>query len=203
VSRVPHSLLLVFAMVALAMPATAAASPDAVIRDCAADGQLDKKYSNEDLRGGLRNMPSDLDEYSDCREVIGGAIKSGSDKGGGRGAGDTGGGSGRSPEELALAETDKRDLQALQGKYAGGDGGKPSVAVGGETVEPGSNGLFDMASASNSVPLPLLLALIALGLLAVIGGIVALRSRIPALGRIPVLSKLSLPSVALPRFFRR
>lgn len=200
-SRVLQSLVLVIAAVALLAPATATASPDAVLRDCAQDGQLDKAYSNKDLRGALREIPSDLDEYSDCREVIGGAIKSGSDKGGGRGA--TNGGGSSSPEEQALAETDKRDLQALQGKYAGGDGGRPSVGVGGETVEPGSNGLFDIASASNSVPLPLILALVAIGLLAVIGGIVALRGRVPALARIPGLSKLSLPSVALPRLFRR
>jgi hypothetical protein len=203
VSRVLQSLLLVIAVVALLVPASATASPDAVIRDCASDGQLDRQYSNKDLRGALGDLPSDLDEYSDCREVIGGAIKSGSDKGGGRGDGDARGGSSASPEEAAAAETDKRDLQALQGNYGSDNGHRPSVGIGGETVEPGSNGLFDLASASNTVPLPLLLALIALGLLAVIGGIVALRSRIPALSRIPVLSKLSLPSVALPRLFRR
>ena len=57
--------------------------------------------------------------------------------------------------------------------------------VGGEEVEPGTNGLFDLASASNEVPTPLLLALIALGLLALAGGFVALRGRVPALNKLP------------------
>ena len=39
--------------------------------------------------------------------------------------------------------------------------------VDGEEVEPGSNGLFDLASASNDIPVPLLVALIAIGLLAI------------------------------------
>ena len=38
-----------------------------------------------------------------------------------------------------------------------------------QTVQPGDDGLYDLASASNDLPVPLLLALIALGLLAVTG----------------------------------
>ena len=53
--------------------------------------------------------------------------------------------------------------------------------MGGETVKPGSNGLFDLASASNGLPTPLLVALIALAALALTGVLVALRRRVPAL----------------------
>jgi hypothetical protein len=69
-------------------------------------------------------------------------------------------------------------------------------------VKPGSNGLFDLASASNDLPVPLLVALIALALLAVIGGLVALRERVPVLARIPLLSKIPTPRVSFPRFRR-
>jgi hypothetical protein len=179
VTRVAYILVL---LVALAVPALAYASPDAVIRDCAADGDLDHHYSNSDLDKAEKNLPSDLDEYSDCRSVIAGAKTSGSDKGGGRSNGSAGGSgpSAQAAENNARAQ-DRAELDALTKNDK-----KPSLEIGGRTVEPGSNGLFDLASASNGMPLPLLLALIAVGLLAVGGAFLALRRRVPALARIPL-----------------
>jgi hypothetical protein len=194
VIRVGHRLVLIVALLALAAPAVAQASPSAVIQDCAEDGQLDGSYSNEDLRRAADNLPSDLDEYSDCREVIGGAITSGSDKGGGR-DNDAGGGAAAAATERASRARDKAALDELS------RGGKPKLEVGGRNIEPGSNGLFDLASTENGLPLPLLLALIAVGLLAVAGGVVVLRRRVPALANLS-LSNISLPRVRLPRFRR-
>ena len=57
-----------------------------MIADCARDGQLDRSYSNSELRRARDNLPADLDEYSDCRDVIAAAIKGGSDKGLGSGS---------------------------------------------------------------------------------------------------------------------
>ena len=48
----------------------AQASGDDVIRDCAEDGDLDQDYSDEELEDAKQNMPSDIDQYSDCRDVI-------------------------------------------------------------------------------------------------------------------------------------
>ena len=76
---------------------------------------------------------------------------------------------------------------------------KPELTVGGESIQPGDNGLFNVASATNGLPLPLLLALIGAVLVAVIGGLLALRRRVPALGKLPLLSKISLPGVPTPR----
>jgi hypothetical protein len=50
--------------------APAAASPAGVIRDCSEDGVLNGKYSQSELEGALDQLPSDLDEYTDCRAVI-------------------------------------------------------------------------------------------------------------------------------------
>jgi hypothetical protein len=58
------------AVAALTVPAAAAASSDDVIKDCYEDGKLDRNYSRKDLKEAERNMPSDVDEYSDCRAVI-------------------------------------------------------------------------------------------------------------------------------------
>lgn len=201
--RVLRNLLLLAALGMLALPAVVQADP---VSDCAADGDLDKRYSNGQLRDALDNIPGDLDEYSNCREVFKGAISSGSDtrndasgnSSGGGGSSSGGGGSGSiSADEQQAQVKDNAELEAITGDA---NDAKPQVNVGGEQVEPESGGLFDLASASNDVPTPLLVALIALGVLAIIGGVVALRKRVPALGRIPLVSKI--PRVSLPRFRR-
>jgi hypothetical protein len=197
VKRGLPKLLLPALLLLLALPGTALASPDQVVRDCAQDGTLDRNYSNSDLRKARDDLPSDLDEYSDCREVIGAAIKGGSDRGGGRGSGGAGGAG--SPEEIAARGKDEAKLEAnaaTRGKS------RPKLEVGGRTVEPGPNGLFDLSSAENGMPTPLLVALIALGLLALVGCLVVLRERIPFLARIPLLSKIPTPRVTLPRLRR-
>lgn len=202
--RALRNLLLLTLLGALALPALAHADPQ---RDCAGDGDLDKNYTNSQLRKALDNLDTGLDEYSNCREVIKAAIASGSDKrnnggggsgGGGGGSGGGGGGGGEiTPDEQQARANDNAELEALTGDS---NGTEPEVNVGGEQVKPGSNGLFDLASASNDVPLPLLLTLIVIGLLAIGGGLVALRGRVPALGRLPLVSKI--PRVSLPRFRR-
>jgi hypothetical protein len=198
VKRVAHRLIVLAALLALAAPAVAHASPQAVIRDCAEDGHLDGKYSNDDLRQAADTLPSDLDEYSDCREVINGAITGGSDKGGGRDSG----GSPKGSASAAKAERSARAHDASALKDATSRGSKPKLHVDGRTVEPGANGLFDTASSSNGLPLPLLLALIAVGLLAMVGALYALRRRVPALAKIPLPSLSSLPRVPFPRLRR-
>jgi hypothetical protein len=220
VTRAPRHLLLLGALIVLALPwgEASAATPFQVIKDCNQDGVLNGKYSNRELREALDNLPTDIDEYSDCRDVINAAITSGAGReserrpggGGGGGApgggGDPRGGGGGSPavvtpEEQAARQQDQEDLAAVTSPEGRDD--RPAIDVGGETVKPGSNGLFDLASASNSVPLPLLLVLIVLGLLALGGGLAALRARIPALARLPLLSKVPTSRVSLPRFGRR
>jgi hypothetical protein len=197
VIRAVRNLLLLSVLGVLALPAAAQADP---VSDCSGDGDLDRRYSNSELQRALDNIPSEIDEYTDCRAVIGGAIRSGSDRGGNRpeaGASTAGGdGDRRARREQQERAGDSAELEAITADKEG----SPTVDVGGEPVAPGGNGLFDLASASNDVPVPLLVALIAVGLLAILGTLVALRERVPALARIPLLSKI--PRVSLPRFRR-
>ena len=196
-TRVAHRLALAVALCALLVPAAAQASPGAVIRDCRDDGDLDHTYSNKDLRKAEDNLPADVDEYTDCREVIAGAVTNGANKGGKRGGGGGGGatsGGAVGKKEQAARAGDKAALDSVTRRHK-----KPRLDVGGKSMAPGENGLFKVASDSNGLPLPLLLALIAAVLLAVGGGLVALRRRIPVLSRIPLLSKISLPRVPTPR----
>ena len=197
--RVVRNLFLLGALALLVMPAAALADP---VTDCARDNDLDHRYSNSELRDALDDLPTDSDEYGLCREVISGAIHDGSDKGGGRPSSTGPDGQPLSPNEESKRDEDSEELAAIAGD-GGGDPQVPTVSVGGETVKPGSDGVFDLASASNGLPVPLLVALIALGALAVTGVLVALRGRIPLLARIPLLSKIPAPRAPLPRSSRR
>jgi hypothetical protein len=190
-------LLLLAALVVLAAPAAASANPGQVISDCADDGVLSRQYSNSDLRKAREKLPTDLSEYSDCKEIIGAAITSGSDKGQGRGSPGQGvGGAGAAdPGEQSARAQDAQDLAAITSGSGSGENA-PEVKVGDDSVKPGSNGLFDLSNASNQLPAPLLVALIALGLLALAGAFVALRGRVPALDRVPLLNKI--PPLRVP-----
>lgn len=193
-TRVVRHLLLLAALALLALPAPASASADSVIADCSKDGKLDRKYSNAELRKARDNLPADLDEYSDCRELIGNAIKGGSDLGGGQGSPGVGG---IDPAGEAAAQADDQaDLAAA----TSGDSA-PTVDVGGTSLQPDSSGFFNLGGAANHVPLPLLLALILLGAMALASGFGSLRERVPALARIPFLSKI--PALRAPFFGRR
>jgi hypothetical protein len=195
VIRVVRKLFALSALALLLLPAAARAD---ALTDCTQDNKLDHHYSNTELRKALNDLPTDSDEYSNCRQVLAGAITNGSDKGGGRprDAG-SGGGAGSTAEQAKRAK-DHADLAALTGSNREA----PVVDVGGQSVKPGDNGLFDLASASNDLPTPLLVALIALAALALTGALVALRTRIPALARLPLLSKIPTPRAPFRRFRR-
>jgi hypothetical protein len=192
VNRLLHPMLWLVVLAALSAPAAGLASPGQVIHDCADDGTLSGRYSNADLRNALDSLPADLDEYSDCREVIGAAIKGGSDKGD-RGGDDP---AAVPPREQAARDADARALERI---VSDRDRAPAAIEVGGKTVRPGSNGLFDSASGSHGLPAALLVALIAIGMLALSGAIVTLRGRVPALAQFLPPSKLSMPRVSLPR----
>jgi len=184
--RLRHRIAIALALLTalLAVPGAALASGNAVVKDCANDGKLDKRYSQSDYADALANLPADVDEYSDCRDVIqrarlsggsssggssGGSSSGGSSTGGGStGGGTTGGGSsgdtgtassGPAPDPLASATDAER--AAFQKAIANGDA---PVKLDGRPISPGalggakSNGLADLPA-----PLLAILALLALG----------------------------------------
>ena len=78
-----RALLLALTLLA-ALPALAAATPSQIYEDCQ-DGRLDKRYSDSDYRSALSDIPPDLDEYTNCRELIRSAQQGA--RGGGSGPG--------------------------------------------------------------------------------------------------------------------
>ena len=67
--RTPAILLVVLTAATAVGAPVASASGDDIIRDCIA-ATLKSHYPADDYRDALENMPSDVDEYSDCRAQI-------------------------------------------------------------------------------------------------------------------------------------
>src|SRR5918912_1089080 len=59
---------------ALALPSTAGASYQDVLRDCSDDGRFDRAHSRPDLLEALHEMPSVFREYTDCVALIRAAL---------------------------------------------------------------------------------------------------------------------------------
>lgn len=194
----------------LVLPAAAQASRAGdVIRDCHEDGTLDGNYSQQDLQDAQDNLPSDVDQYGDCRDVIRQAQADGSRRrggaggpgGGGGGAGGAGGGFGGAGFAGDISrrggspnphEGDPA-LETRSGAYASSQEDKAAYdkamadATRGGALPGGLSipaaGDFQPAKAGG-IPLPILLALISVGLLVAAATVLVARKRLPALTRV-------------------
>jgi hypothetical protein len=187
-------MLAIAAACALALPAPALAQKsDQIIQDCYEDGKLDGSYTQDELRDAEDDMPSDVDEYSDCRSVIasargrGGRGKrggSGGVPGGGfRGGGTAGGDPALSTASGAIAGS-REDLDALNAltNRSNDSGAQPRIPVGSQPITPAA-GAASVGDSANDMPEPLLAALIAVAALGALGGAFAAWRRRPQLLR--------------------
>jgi hypothetical protein len=171
--------LVVIAVLALGLPATAQANWQAVVRDCAQDGKLDGHYSQRELRQAQQNLPSDIDEYTDCRSVIRAAMGGGSGSSGGPANGivTPSGAVAGSPGDIAA-------LNALTAR--GAKGRRDRVAIGERNVLPGNAGLGGVLGGlqgSSGMPSSLIAAIAALVVLAVVTAYLAVREKLPLVRR--------------------
>ena len=184
-ARLRATTLLAAALAALALPASAAADYHRVIRDCAQDGKLDRHYSDGELNRARHHIPTDIAEYTDCKAVITAAMENGgggSSTGAGSGSGSAGGVTTKSGAHAANAG----DAAALKSETDRAGRSRPSVGAAGQNLTPASSGLNHAAGAANSLPLPLLVAFLAIALLCAVGGVAAAWRRWPALLRAPL-----------------
>src|SRR4051812_40237438 len=172
-------LLAVVALTLLVAPPAEAWTVNDVIRDCSKNGKLSHDYPPSLIRKARESLPADIDEYTDCRDLLSAPTSSTSQGGsgdsvsggGGGGAvmgsgGGSGGGGGGAPSsastpEAPAAPPSPSELKALDAAKAG-DGGEP-VEVGGAPLTPGTAGMTTGAVA-NGLPSALLIVLILLGL---------------------------------------
>jgi hypothetical protein len=148
--------MLVAVLAALVVAATpAAGSAMSVIRDCSEDGVLNGKYSPSELDGALEQLPSDLDEYTDCRAVIRRA--------------QLGAAGGKHGASKRPAVADRVDAAAPptaeeQRAIAKAKGSDEPVRIGGSGVKPGESGApFKSAGFGTDMPTVVFIVLIALG----------------------------------------
>ena len=175
-------------VVALALPTLAHASGDDVIRDCAEDGDLDHDYSDQELEDAERNMPSDIEQYSDCGDVIAQAQAGGRGSGDGKGGanaihggnGDGGGSDGGyrnsvSGNDVAGGEqgtqSDKNELGVHKQQAEEGIAPDTSAATAAGA---------DVGDDDGGLPAAALVAIAILGLAAVAGGVYLLRDYLPS-----------------------
>jgi hypothetical protein len=154
---------------ALFAPAGAQAASDPVLKDCA-DGKIDGSYSQAQYKKALRHIPTDVDEYTDCRDLIRRAQlrdasggKSGNDDQFGGIASDGASDDDGSVDGL-LASASPSEKAALEAVTRGKDGGGP-ISVGGRTVTPGAAD-FTSEDVRNGLPPAVVATLVALGLMA-------------------------------------
>lgn len=184
--RVIHPIALVAVFAALALPATAMASPAAVVQDCADDGALSGNHSNADKRAALGQIPADLDEYSDCRAVISGSISNGSGNAAApkasTAANSTAGSSQDSADQAAADDastTTPEEAAQKAAKMRKRASVAREIASAERAVGPRTAGVLEASDTANGMPLPVLLALVALGLLGVGAGLFVLGKRKP------------------------
>ena len=164
--------------VLLLAPALARASGDAVIKDCTHNGSLTKTYSQKDYDEALANLPADVDEYGDCRQIIRDAQLAAAGGGGGSGSGPAGAIPGISAAE-ATPKTAAEKQALAQATSSGGDTPVQIAGVGGgsQTLVPGASS-FSSDGLRSGLPTPVIVVLALLGLAALVGAGVALRPRI-------------------------
>jgi hypothetical protein len=173
-------------------PASALAAGQSVIRDCTDNGRIDSSHSQSDYNGALKSLPSDVDEYTDCRSIIKSAQRrdagsgttgatttgtSGTSGTSGNFGGDIGGSFGPgldfgvSPGGTPISPPTAAEQGAITG--ATGAAGT-AVPIAGDPIVPGASGLGKNAGDAG-VPGALLLVLLAAGAAALAGGLGARR----------------------------
>ncbi len=187
--------LALLAALLLASPARAA-DPNEILRDCFDDGALQGDYTPSELRGARTAMPTDVDEYSDCRDVLsralsdatassnggnptdsgdaGGATGGTSGTGGGSqpSAGDPGAASGSPPAaaDVQTAPASPQDYAAMNSATEHGDA---PVKLSGRDVSP----LLAAQVGRNGLPGTLVAVLALLGAAALASGVALVRRR--------------------------
>ena len=170
-------LLIGLALLLACAPAATAAERNQIIRDCADDGRLDGDYSASDLRDARNNLPADVDEYTDCRDVLrraelGDATPGGA---GGAGGGTTGGGAPGSTGGPLTPASPEEEAALKAARSSAGD----PVRVARDEVLPGASG-FASYAARHDLPWQLIAVLALLVVAALAAAAPALRRRVLA-----------------------
>jgi hypothetical protein len=169
------------AFLVVAAPAQADPTRNKILRECQT-GSLTGDYTAQELRDARSNIPDDLDQYTDCRDVIsralldlaGGGSGGGGGDAGGTGGGSFGGGTGDGGgSSTPLTPSTEADRQALEQATTAGAG---AIEVAGRPVTPGE------AALRNDLPTTLIVLLALLAAAAAAATAPFVRRHAPSLG---------------------
>jgi hypothetical protein len=171
------AVIALLALLLVAPTAAADATRNKILRECQS-GSLSGDYTAREIRDARNNIPDDLDQYTDCRDVLTRALLSQAGGDAGSGGGGTGGGAGGGTgggggaPATPLTPSTEEDQQALRGAA---QAGTTPLEIAGRPVTPGESAF------RNDLPTTLLvlLALIAAAAVAAVGP--QLRRGAPAL----------------------
>jgi hypothetical protein len=149
---------LIVAVLLLAVPATAIASGDDVIEDCADDGELSRTYSQAEYKKALQDLPADLDEYTDCRATIRRARLRGAQ-----------GKQNSAPATGPKRKISKHKRDKIKRRLDSGLASAGPLRIGDSLVKPGS------LHSSSTIPTPLIVVLVLAALGAAGAGTIAAR----------------------------
>jgi hypothetical protein len=190
-------LALLAALLLVPGAAHAAADPIKIIRDCGDDGLLQGNYTASELRNARNNLPTDIDEYSDCRDVLSRAIAAKASasnnnsttdpQGAGTGGGSTGGGGSTTPQPDSAGTAKPDSSVAVDpgietgpvtpqdwAAVAAAQEGNRGVAVNGRDVSP----LLVAEVGRNGLPTTLIVAIALLGGAVLAACLLPLRRRV-------------------------
>ena len=166
----PHSILkLALATTlcaALLTPAGASADYQRLLLDaCGNDGTVNGNYTQSEYRDALANIPTDADQYSDCRAILTAAQLSaasgGSGSGGGASDGAASSGGSAVTQQSTTSQPSKSETNSVDAAVSDAvkNGGGP-VVIGAATVNPDALGASRSIS---SLPTALIVALALIG----------------------------------------
>jgi hypothetical protein len=166
-----HALALAAALLVLASPPAARADVGATIIERCTHGQSVGGFSQQDYQRALQELPTEVEEYSECGNLIRRAQLAAAGGGGGSGAG-----AGAGPGAVVALPLTPAERSAL--RHIAQTGSAPQL-IGGEVVYPGVVHA-SVASALSSLPNSLLAPLALLLACALVLGGRALRDRVNA-----------------------
>lgn len=177
-------------VLALLVPAQAAhASVLGVQQDCADSDTFERTHSRADLQNTLKQIQGDVDEYTDCEKMVLAALAASKGKGGGPGGSGSGAVDADLNDDGVVTPKEKR-IATKRAKQKREQRDRQIAAVDEDLIQDEvatSSGGDD----SGGTPLPLILALIALGCAGIGGGLWYASQRNPAVAN--ALRRVPLP----------
>ena len=159
----------------LAAPTASAGVREQILRECQ-EGRITGDYTPKQLRDARRHIPTDIDEYSDCRDVLAQAALTGRGGSGGDGSTSSAPGGVR-PDDGRAPQTpsDPVENAELNDARLRSD----AQSVGEQSIIPGAAG-FAASAERHGLPPTVLVVLILLGLCVSAATFASVRRRVLA-----------------------